>query len=128
MAAAAATAVDDCPPDETPTPTGGGGTPSPQGAGGTIWSWPNQQVVRADQSGPGVILSTGATAGAPGAWTPAGSQPPSTVADLQGGRPVTVTASPASAWTTGQYVQGSTGGAPGQMYWNSSAWVAGTAP
>jgi hypothetical protein len=75
-----------------------------------------------------VILSTGATAGAPGAWTPAGSQPPSTVADLQGGRPVTVTASPASAWTTGQYVQTGTAGAPGRASWTGTGWVGGAAP
>ena len=31
------------------------------------------------------------------------------------------------AWTTGQYVQGSTAGAPGEMYWNGTTWVTGRA-
>jgi hypothetical protein len=27
---------------------------APMGPGGTLWSWPNQQVVRTDQRGPGI--------------------------------------------------------------------------
>src|SRR5262245_17614925 len=41
---------------------------------------------------------TGATAGTPGIYTPAGAQAPLSVAALTG-----VTAVPATAWTTGQY-------------------------
>jgi hypothetical protein len=119
-------AVEECPPDEEPTPTGG--EPTPQGVGGTIWSWPNQQVVRADASGPIRVVATGATAGIPGSWTPAGSAAPYTVADLQGGRPVTVTATPGTAWTTGQFVQTSTAGAAGRACWTGSGWVGGAAP
>ena len=71
--------------------------------------------------------ATGATAGTPGGWTPAGATPPATVADLTAGTPNTVTASPTTAWTIGQYVQTGTAGAGGQAYWNGTAWVAGTA-
>jgi len=70
----------------------------------------------------------GATAGAPGSFTPAGTTPPASPADLIAGRPCAVTPSPATAWTTGQYVQTQLAGTPGRAYWNGSAWVAGTAP
>jgi hypothetical protein len=72
----------------------------------------------------GVAAATGANAGSPGAWTPGGSTPP---ANAAGATSAGIVASPASAWTSGQYVQGSTAGAPGEMYWNGSAWVAGRA-
>jgi hypothetical protein len=68
--------------------------------------------------------ATGATAGTPGTWTPAGSTPPADVPALIAG---TVTASPATAWTTGQYVQTLTAGTAGQAYWNGTAWTAGQA-
>lgn len=71
--------------------------------------------------------STGATAGTPGTWSPAGSTPPASVANLIAGTPNPVTASPATAWTTGQYVQTGTAGTPGQAHWSGTAWVAGTA-
>lgn len=69
------------------------------------------------------IIATGATAGTPGTWTPPGATPRAGVTDMAG-----VTASPATAWTTGQYVQGSTPGAPGEVTWTGSAWVGGRAP
>lgn len=72
-----------------------------------------------------VVPSTSATAGIPGGWLPAGSQPPASVAALIAGTPNVVTAVPATAWTTGQYVQTRTVGAPGQANWNGTAWVAG---
>lgn len=68
--------------------------------------------------------ATGATAGVPGSWTPAGSTPP---ANAAGATTAGVVATPATAWTVGQYVQGSTAGVPGQMHWSGSAWVAGVA-
>lgn len=71
--------------------------------------------------------ATGATAGTPGSWTPAGSTPPSSVANLIAGTPNAVTASPATAWTAGQYVQTGTAGAPGQAHWDGAAWVAAPA-
>jgi hypothetical protein len=76
--------------------------------------------------GGGAAVSTGATAGTPGTWTPGGSNPPADVSALQGASPAIV-ASPTTAWTTGQYVQTVAAGAPGQAYWNGTAWVAGTA-
>jgi len=73
-------------------------------------------------------LATGATAGIPGTWTPAGSTPPPDVAHLVASDPVTVKANPATNWTVGQYVATATAGAPGEAYWNGTAWVAGRHP
>lgn len=69
-----------------------------------------------------------ATAGIPGTWGPADTVVPTTVAALIAGSPKPVTASPATAWTTGQYVQTQTAGVPGRASWNGTAWVAGAAP
>ena len=73
----------------------------------------------------GIDAAFGATAGTPGSFTPAGTSPPASVADLIAGRPVAVAASPATAWTTGQRVVCADGST---AYWNGTAWVAGTAP
>src|SRR5262245_21146237 len=62
--------------------------------------------------------ATGATAGIPGVFTPAGSLPP--LSSMAG-----ITASPATAWTTGQYVQTRDNS---RFYWNGTAWTAGIAP
>lgn len=72
--------------------------------------------------------SSGATAGTPGTWTPALSDPPANVANLIAGSPVTVVASPLTAWTTGQYVQTQTAGTGGRAHWDGDSWVAGMAP
>lgn len=76
---------------------------------------------------PAAVAATGATAGVPGTWTPASSTPPATVAALIAGTPNAVVASPTTAWTTGQYVQTATAGAPGQAHWDGTAWVAAPA-
>lgn len=73
--------------------------------------------------GGGVVAATGATAGIPGTWTPAGSTPPASPANMSG-----VTASPNTAWTSGQYVQTATAGTGGRTHWSGSAWAAGAAP
>jgi hypothetical protein len=73
-------------------------------------------------------FASGATAGIPGAWTPSGSTPPSSLVNLMSGFPVTVVANPATPWTTGQYVQTGTAGAPGEACWTGTAWVGGRAP
>lgn len=78
-----------------------------------------------DGNGGGSTPATGADAGAPGTWTPSGATPPADVAALQGG---SITANPATAWTTGQYVQTATAGAPGEACWTGSGWVGGKAP
>jgi hypothetical protein len=69
--------------------------------------------------------ATGATAGIPGAWTPPGSQvPPNPAAVTSWG----VVASPATPWTSGQFVQTGVAGAAGRVTWTGSAWVGGAAP
>jgi hypothetical protein len=68
----------------------------------------------------GGVPATGATAGSPGTFTPAGAVVPVNLAALS-----TVVASPATAWTTGQYVVlGDTSNA----YWDATNWVTGQAP
>jgi hypothetical protein len=73
---------------------------------------------------PVILLdATGATAGIPGTWTPAGSLAPVSTAQLSGIAPT-----PTTAWTTGQYMQTATPGTTGQAYWNGTAWTNGKAP
>lgn len=66
------------------------------------------------------ITCTGATAGKPGNFTPAGCVTPANLAGLTG-----ITASPATAWTIGQSVV--TANAL-NAYWNGTAWTLGTSP
>ena len=65
--------------------------------------------------------ATGATAGIPGTWTPTDSYPPANFVDLVADDP---TASPGTAWTTGQYV---VLGDDTHAYWNGTAWAVGEA-
>lgn len=74
-----------------------------------------------------VKFATGATAGTPGSWTPAGSTPPASPAALIAGTPNVVVASPTTAWTVGQYVQTATAGTGGRAHWSGTAWVSGAA-
>jgi hypothetical protein len=67
----------------------------------------------------GGVAATGATAGTPGAFTPAGAVAPANLAALSG-----VTASPATAWTTGQSV---VLGDASSAHWTGSAWASGVA-
>lgn len=69
--------------------------------------------------------AAGATAGIPGTWTPAGADVPADLAQTTGWG---VVASPATAWTTGQFVQTQTTGVAGRVTWTGSAWVGGAAP
>lgn len=73
--------------------------------------------------GGGGTPATGATAGIPGTWTPPGSTPPAAPAAMAG-----IVATPATAWTTGQFVQTGTAGAAGRVTWTGSGWVGGVAP
>lgn len=73
---------------------------------------------------PPVVPATGAIAGTPGTWTPVGSTPPATVANLIAGVPNAVVANPATAWTTGQRVNTGDGA---NAYWSGAAWLAGIA-
>lgn len=70
-----------------------------------------------------ILPATGATAGIPGTWTPANAAPPHNLADLTDGDPV-ITASPATAWTAGQYVNL---GDNSKAHWSGTAWVVGPA-
>ena len=72
--------------------------------------------------------ATGATAGVPGTWSPAGSSLPASVAELRAGTPNSVTAAPANTWTAGQFVQTGTAGGPGEAHWDGTAWQEGRAP
>lgn len=67
----------------------------------------------------GGIVATGATAGTPGVFTPDGADVPAQLSALTG-----ITASPNTAWTTGQYVLLDNGS---QAHWSGSAWVSGAA-
>jgi hypothetical protein len=69
---------------------------------------------------PGQVTATGAGPGTGiGTFTPAGATPPANLAALAG-----VTATPATAWTAGQYVLLADGS---KAHWTGSAWVAGPA-
>ena len=73
--------------------------------------------------GAGPVLATGATAGTPGSFTPAGSRSPASFSDLLANP---VTASPATNWTAGQYIACRNGD---QAYWSGTApWKAGAHP
>jgi hypothetical protein len=76
-----------------------------------------------DMSGPGWSNdgppATGATAGIPGSWTPALSEAPDKFTQMNA-----ITASPATAWTTGQYVVLGDGTF---AHWGGAAWVSGKA-
>lgn len=63
------------------------------------------------------IVATGATAGIPGSITPTGAVLPANLAAMTG-----KTASPTTAWTTGQYVVLGDGSV---CHWSSTAWVEG---
>lgn len=66
------------------------------------------------------VPATGATAGSPGTLEPANSYPPEDLTDAETG----FTATPATAWTTGQYVVLEDGT---EAHWDGTAWVAGRA-
>lgn len=70
-------------------------------------------------AGPVGVPPTGATAGTPGTFTPSGSWAALNLADLSD-----VTASPTSAWTTGQRVNLADGTS---AHWTGAAWAAGPA-
>lgn len=65
------------------------------------------------------VIATGATSGTPGSFTPAGAYAPPNLAGMTG-----ITASPTTAWTTGQYV---TLGDGSKAHWDSDSWEVGPA-
>jgi hypothetical protein len=69
---------------------------------------------------PGMVVATGAGPGTGnGSFTPAGATPPANLAALSG-----VTATPATAWTAGQFIVLGDGS---KAHWTGSAWVTGPA-
>jgi hypothetical protein len=66
------------------------------------------------------VAATGATAGSPATLSPANSWPPTDLVDAATG----FTATPATAWTAGQYV---TLGDGSLAHWSGTAWAAGAA-
>lgn len=68
-----------------------------------------------------MIDATGATAGAPGTFTPDGATAPDT------GNPgmLTLFADPATAWESGDYVAAGDGT---EWFWDGEAWAEGRAP
>lgn len=68
------------------------------------------------------VNATHAYAGAPGTWGPFGYVAPTTNVQANAWG---VTAVPETAWTSGQYVQGATAGAPGEMNWTGATWASG---
>ena len=67
-----------------------------------------------------IIPATGATAGAPGTWTPGGAAPAENFAAMAG-----ITASPLTLWTVGQHMVLADAS---EAYWDSLAWQIGQAP
>jgi len=71
-----------------------------------------------DWAVPGEVMATGAGPGTGiGTFTPSGATPPANFAALTG-----VTASPATAWTTGQFIQLADGT---RANWSGTAWAVG---
>ena len=66
------------------------------------------------------VDATGATAGSPGSFTPSGATPAADFAGL-----AACTASPTTAWTSGQHV---VLGDASHAYWDGTAWQVGDAP
>jgi len=87
----------------------------------------NSYVVGVNYDSPGIPNATGATAGIPGTWTPSGCDVPETAQAVIQANPAIV-ASPATAWTSGQYVQTLAAGAAGRVTWTGTNWVGGAAP
>jgi hypothetical protein len=78
--------------------------------------WPIQTGPTFDDAAP----TATATAGAPGTFAPTSAMP----ADLPALQAAGVTASPATAWTTGQWVEL---GDASDAHWTGAAWAAGQA-
>lgn len=91
------------------------------------FEWSIQGWGRVPTTTTAAASATGAAAGIPGTWSPGGSTPPSSVANLIAGTPNAVVATPTTAWTVGQYVQTGTTGTAGQAHWDGAAWVTGAA-
>jgi Lambda phage tail tube protein, TTP len=91
-----------------------------QDVGGKVQLNCSYQITGAiDFTGVGAPAATGATAGSPGTYTPSGAALPANLAAMTG-----ITATPATAWTSGQFVYMADGN---KAHWSATAWVAGEA-
>ncbi|RPH63934.1 MAG: phage major capsid protein [Myxococcaceae bacterium] len=90
---------------------------APKGQGQTATPYPFAVLE------PKAPRSTGATQGAPGTWAPSGSLPPHDLANLRG--TPTITATPQTKWTTGNYV---VLGDNSHAHWDADSWEAGDSP
>jgi hypothetical protein len=90
------------------------------GIEGQIGVEPYLLIFDSDTFPAAAVAATGATAGVPGTFTPAGAAAPANLASMTG-----LVASPATAWTTGQYVLL---GDASNAHWDSTAWVTGITP
>jgi hypothetical protein len=95
-------------------PVTGWSTTAAQGAA----DFKEGDLCAANAAGP--VAATGATAGAPGAFTPAGAAVPANLAAL-----AAVIANPNTAWATGENV---VLGDASTAHWDGTAWAAGNAP
>lgn len=92
-----------------------------QRIGDAFEEWRDEQEAGGGGGGGGEpIVATGAVAGTPGHFTPTGAEVPANLAALNGG---SITASPNTAWTTGQNVALGTGTA----HWNGTTYATGAA-
>ena len=85
---------------------------TPAGGSPNRWTWALTPLQAAPNA-------TGATAGTPGSYTPVGASTPNNIDLLDN-----VTASPTTAWTTGQYVKLANGT---EAHWSGTDWAAGRA-
>jgi hypothetical protein len=107
--------------DETPQPLAPGWSNAPEDHGiSTHQATPAGGI---DMNQPGWSnngpAATGASAGTPGAWTPANADTPNRFQSMDA-----ITATPATAWTTGQYIVLGDGSL---AHWAGSAWASGAA-
>lgn len=70
------------------------------------------------------VPATGATAGAPGFWTPVPAIAPANVTAVVSGNPQVIAPNPLTRWTVGQYVVCADGG---ECFWGSDDWYSGRA-
>lgn len=89
-------------------------------AGDSVWWNGTAWVIGEAPAAAGPITATGATAGTPGTFTPAGASPPADLTAMD-----TLAATPNTPWASGEYVDLADAST---AYWSGSDWQPGTAP
>jgi hypothetical protein len=82
---------------------------------GAEWHWNAAAWIAGRAPG----FATGATAGTPGTYTPAGTRPPASYTAI-----TKLTATPTARWTTGQYVKAANND---EAWWDDNSWEHGRA-